>query len=199
MELWLIRHGMTKGNQEKRYIGKTDERLSEEGIRRLQKVSYPVPQLLFSSPMKRCLETAQILFPGVKAEIVRDLREMDFGIFENRNAQEMEQDPSYRLWIESFCEAEIPMGEKKCSFQKRTLQAFDQCMDICGKSGIQTAAIIAHGGTLMSVLDAYGEEEKAYYEWSVENGCGYQTEWNFEKKEEKKRCLQVIRKVFLEK
>lgn len=31
MKLLLIRHGMTKGNEKKRYIGITDEELSEQG------------------------------------------------------------------------------------------------------------------------------------------------------------------------
>mgnify|MGYP000581579371 CR=1 FL=1 len=36
LEVLLLRHGQTQGNLEKRYIGKTDEPLSEKGIRFLQ-------------------------------------------------------------------------------------------------------------------------------------------------------------------
>ena len=36
MQLFLIRHGMTKGNLEKRYIGCSDEVLCQEGIRQLE-------------------------------------------------------------------------------------------------------------------------------------------------------------------
>ena len=31
IKIWLIRHGMTAGNREQRYVGTTDELLCEEG------------------------------------------------------------------------------------------------------------------------------------------------------------------------
>lgn len=68
IRLTLIRHGATLSNKEGRYLGKTDEALSPEGIGMLKKAvtggNYPTADLLFSGPMKRCLETAQILYPG---------------------------------------------------------------------------------------------------------------------------------------
>ena len=36
MKIVLIRHGATKGNLEKRYIGRTDEDLCGEGIKKLK-------------------------------------------------------------------------------------------------------------------------------------------------------------------
>ena len=61
-----IRHGMTQANGEHRYLGKTDEPLSETGIRLLQEkkkeyFSSP-PEFLYTSPMKRCVQTAELLF-----------------------------------------------------------------------------------------------------------------------------------------
>lgn len=196
MEVWLIRHGMTRGNQERRYIGKTDEGLSEEGVRLLHRLSYPMPQRIFSSPMRRCLQTSAILFPGSPPEIIEDLREMDFGIFENRSAWEMRNDPAYQAWVDSDCEDEIPMGEQKARFQERTIRGFLSCMELCRNLGIRSAAIVAHGGTLMSVLDTFCQEKRGYYQWHAENGCGYLTEWDQKKRDAGERCLRVIRKVF---
>ena len=56
---------MTRANEEHRYLGKTDEPLSEKGIRFLQekmKKSFSMPGILYASPMKRCVQTAEILF-----------------------------------------------------------------------------------------------------------------------------------------
>ena len=68
IHLTLIRHGATLSNKEGRYLGKTEEALSPDGIRTLEKSVadriYPIADVLFSGPMKRCLETAQILYPG---------------------------------------------------------------------------------------------------------------------------------------
>ena len=84
MRWFLIRHGKTQGNLEHRYIGnRTDEPLCEQGIAELKTKHYPMVQRVFVSPMKRCLETAALLYPGVPVDVVDDFRECDFGDFEN--------------------------------------------------------------------------------------------------------------------
>lgn len=51
--------------------------------------------------MKRCLETAQILYPGQTPIFVPEWTEMDFGAFEGHNYQELAGDPAYQRWIDS--------------------------------------------------------------------------------------------------
>lgn len=105
IRLTLIRHGATLSNKEGRYLGKTDEALSPEGIGMLKKAAtggnYPTADLLFSGPMKRCLETAQILYPGQTPIFVPEWTEMDFGAFEGHNYQELAGDPAYQRGIHS--------------------------------------------------------------------------------------------------
>lgn len=63
--LSLLRHGATPANREHRYLGKTDEALSEEGRAELLLKKKEIPaELLLVSPMLRCRQTAEILFPG---------------------------------------------------------------------------------------------------------------------------------------
>ena len=52
MRIYLIRHSMTKGNKEKRYIGTTDESLCLEGIQLLEerKGMYPEVTYVYVSP-----------------------------------------------------------------------------------------------------------------------------------------------------
>ena len=77
MILNLIRHGKTQGNAEKRYIGRTDELLSDEGSSELRNICYPPCDILAASPMKRCLMTADIIYPDMEKLIaISDL----FGI-----------------------------------------------------------------------------------------------------------------------
>ena len=82
-ELILIRHGKTAGNLLGRYIGsRTDEPLCDEGREGLAGKQLPEVERLYVSPMKRCVETAEILWPGFdrkKMQKVTDLRECDFG------------------------------------------------------------------------------------------------------------------------
>ena len=93
LELYLIRHWKTKGNLEKRYIGTTDEPIlsgSERDLweKRLHRI-LPDVSCIAVSPMKRCRESAELLFPGKKQEVCDAFRECDFGQFENRNYEEL--------------------------------------------------------------------------------------------------------------
>ena len=104
-ELYLIRHGKAYGNTLGRYIGTTDEPLCEEGREALQAIFeaglYPMPDVLYGSPLKRCQETAAILFPGKEMIPVPRLRECDFGEFENKNYKELSGNAAYQARIDS--------------------------------------------------------------------------------------------------
>ena len=90
LKLILVRHGETQGNKLKRYIGKrTDEPLCPEAGNMLAQLAYPEVQAVYASPMIRCTQTAGILFPGKKLNIIDELAECDFGEFENKNYKEI--------------------------------------------------------------------------------------------------------------
>ena len=84
MRIYLIRHSLTEGNKEKRYIGTTDEPLCREGIELLEtrKTEYPEIEYIYVSPMKRCVQTAEIIYPETMAagnySCNNKLRECDF-------------------------------------------------------------------------------------------------------------------------
>ncbi len=177
-KLVFIRHGETKGNLEKRYIGKTDESLCEEGRQRILKLvdegRYPQPDFVFVSPMKRCLETCQIIYPSWGAKEIEEFREIDFGLFENKNFRELEGDINYNKWIESNGKLPFPGGESRECFMDRCftgfLKACDE-MESCTKKEFPTAAFVVHGGTIMSIMNRlFG---KTYFDWQVENGSGF--------------------------
>ena len=146
----LIRHGITEGNLLGQYIGRTDSPLAAEGIRALQdlkeKYEYPEAQAYFCSPMRRCIDTLRILYPEAEPVLVDGFRECDFGDWEGKTAKQLaEEDPSFLQWMESSHSVAPPNGES---------------------TG-------AHGGTLMSILSAYGLPRASFYDWMTENGCGY--------------------------
>ena len=128
MKIVLIRHGATKGNLEKRYIGRTDEDLCGEGIKKLKEYTcagiYPPAQAVFSSPMKRCLSTAECIYPVQTPQIVWNFRECDFGLFEGKNYKELTGNPQYQQWIDSNGTLPFPGGEALTDFKKRSVRAF---------------------------------------------------------------------------
>ena len=173
-KFYLIRHSITKGNLEKRYIGaKTDEPLCKAGYELLKEKHYPKVEKVIASPMKRCIEKAQLLFPDTQIQIEESLRECDFGEFENKNYQELKDNPKYQEWIDSMATLAFPGGESPQQFKDRCIAGFDKMVDTCIRRHYRNVAMVVHGGTIMSILEQYGVPQKSYYDWRVENGCGY--------------------------
>lgn len=178
LELALIRHGKTFGNTQGRYIGTTDEPLCQEGIAALREkaAAYPAAELVFSSPMKRCVQTAEILYPDMKPYVLADFRECDFGAFENKNYEELSGNPAYQAWIDSGGTMAFPGGESREQVAERTVGAFWQMLKICRERQAECAALVVHGGTIMTIMEQFAVPKKNYYDWQVRNGCGFLTE-----------------------
>lgn len=177
MDILIMRHGKTAGNIARRYNGSTDEPLCEEGIvqARCSGTDANVTNL-YVSPLKRTLETAKIKFPNAQMSVCADLREMDFGDFEGRTASELEQDDAYIKWLKSNCTLKCPNGEQMDEFADRICRAFDTIVRECIDNGDKRLFIVAHGGSIMSILSRYGKPERPYYEWYVGNCCGYRAQ-----------------------
>jgi len=170
MRVFLIRHGETPGNRERRYIGRTDEALSETGLRQAQALRAPAADRIYSSPYRRCLQTARLLYPGRELLINEDLRECDFGIFEGKTAADLEGCPEYRAWVEGGCVGAIPGGEDILSFQRRCCAAFAEIVRAEAKQ-CDTLAFVVHGGVIMAVLDRFHREKRDFFAYAVKN-CG---------------------------
>ena len=178
LKLILVRHGETQGNKLKRYIGKrTDEPLCPEAGNMLAQLAYPEVQAVYASPMIRCTQTAGILFPGKKLNIIDELAECDFGEFENKNYQELDGNEHYQSWIDSGGLLPFPGGESREEFKRRNVTGFQKAVNGCLRNGISLAALVVHGGTIMAVLSSLTGGE--YFDFQVKNGEGYETvlEW----------------------
>lgn len=172
LKILLIRHGKTHSNTLKRYIGTTDEDLLESSIAELQNKAYPKADIVYTSPMKRCTQTANILYENKTAIIIEDFKECDFGDFENKNYKELETNADYQKWMETQVILKFPNGENLESYSRRTIQAFDTIAQKHKNEDI-TIALIVHGGTIMNVMK-YLNEKTDIYDWQVKNGCGYE-------------------------
>ena len=98
MELLLIRHSLTPGNLKKQYVGSTDQPLAPEGeaLARERRGAMPSIDGLWVSPLMRCRQTAELLFPNMEQHIVPDLQECDFGDYEGKTWEELKDEPTYR-------------------------------------------------------------------------------------------------------
>ena len=168
MKIILIRHGLTAGNLQKRYVGRTDEPLCPQGIADAQRAGcFLSVAKVVVSPALRARQTASLLFPKADQRAARDLREMDFGAFEGKTADEMACDAAYRAWVEGNCQDVCPGGEGAAGFSARVCSAFDWAVRRYISSKEDPLIVVAHGGTLMAIMDRYAVPGREYWQWHV--------------------------------
>ena len=172
MKIWLLRHGATVCNDERRYQGWMDIPLSADGLKALRKADIE-PTVVYVSPLRRAKQTAAVLFPAAELVEVPALREMNFGAFEGRNYQEMADDPDYRTWVEGGCVGKTPGGESRAAFSDRIRTAFTALVDAALDAEEHQLVILAHGGTLMAALERYALPRRDYYDWRCPLAGGF--------------------------
>ena len=172
MNIWLLRHGATVYNDERRYQGRLDAPLSPQGLSALRRADF-APGVVYVSPMLRARQTAAVLFPEAQLVEVPGLREMDFGTFEGRSAQELVDDPAYRAWVEDGCAGQTPGGESKAVFSDRVCGAFTALVGAALNTEKSQLVILAHGGTQMAALERYALPRRDYFQWLSPLGGGF--------------------------
>ena len=175
--IYLIRHGMIKENAQGKYIGHTDVDLSDEGRAELEELSensvYPWVEAVISSPLRRCLQTAEILYHSKEALTIDGLSECNFGEFENKTADELKDNDTFVRWLVGDPYAVPQYGESSDRFSARVCLAFEKIVDGILRAGTESTAIITHGGVIMAILEAYGIPELAANKWRCDCGRGY--------------------------
>ncbi len=174
----LIRHGMTDANLKGIYAGKSDFPLCERGQEELikKKVAgiYTPVQRLYVSPMKRCVMTADILYPAEIPVAVEDLREMDFGEFEGKTAQELMELPEYKAFLKGGANNAPPGGESMASVVQRIFNGICLVIQDMMNNGFTSAAVITHGGIIMDLLSCFGLPKLPPMEYPCDFGEGYE-------------------------
>lgn len=175
----FLRHGMTESNIKGIYTGTTDIPLCEKGENQLvelrEKYDYGKPDLIFTSPLTRCKQTAHIIF-GEKARlnVVDGLHELSMGDFEGKTAEQVMDLPGYTDWVQGKCPP--PNGESNKDFATRICTAFVQTVREIMKTGLTESVIVAHGGVIMTLLSVYGISDvpdETGLRWMANNGRGF--------------------------
>lgn len=174
----MLRHGRTRGNDQGLYIGKTDLPLTEEGKEELRDLyaSYEYPRVhrVYSSPLERAVQSAEILFPDTDITIAEDLREMDFGVFEGLPAEELVNLDSYRKWLKGGLDNPAPNGESMREVMVRCYSAMNAIILDMMKNSITHAGIMTHSGILMNTLSCFGLPKMKPMEFNCRMGFGYE-------------------------
>lgn len=103
LTVYLLRHGETAWNADgNRYCGRTDLPLTAIGIQQAKVVSDQLKRIhfdaVFSSPLQRALQTAQIASGGKDVVTDSRLTEIDFGKWEGKTKEEFIAE-NKNLWV----------------------------------------------------------------------------------------------------
>lgn len=174
--LYLFRHGITKGNLNAQYIGHTDLPLTTDSISQLKSIRaeehYPKASAVFSSPLKRCKDSAGIMFDN-NIIIIDDFIEYNFGEFEGCTAEDLKDNEDFKSWLHGDMYSKPPYGESNAEFAQRVCAAFEKVIDGCIKTATDNAVIVGHAGVLMTILSCYGLPEAPMAHWQMDPGYGY--------------------------
>ncbi len=157
-KIHLLRHGTTAANDDGRYIGRTDLPLSPEGLAGLlqlrEQYQYPGGVRFFTSPLTRCRQTLEVLYPGCTPEVVDGLAECDFGDWEGKSIRELKADERFLQWMEGKTRT-VPGGEDTEAFRARVCAAFESIVNDMLHHGDTEAVVCTHGGVITMLMHLY--------------------------------------------
>ncbi len=177
-KIHLIRHGLTEANLKGIYCGGlTDIPICDEGRADLaelfEQASYPYVDVVYTSPMLRARETAEILFPGCEAVVDQSMIEASFGRFEGRPLDELKNDEEFCRWA-APASGFVPDGvEPAEQFWSRVTNGFINIVNDLMRSGARSAAIITHADVISTIMASLAYPKGEPYDWNAQPGYGY--------------------------
>lgn len=156
---YFFRHGQTDLNLEHKIQGQIDSPLTEEGHTQAKELAEKLNNInfdiIFSSPLKRCVKTADPLInsKNLKFKIIHDLKEAHCGNWEGVPVQDIKIDPEKAEIREKFLSGHpdflhisYPGGETIKQVQTRVIKGLEENIkelpDHFYKIGISTHSIV---------------------------------------------------------
>lgn len=164
--IYVIRHGETDWNKNHRFQGRTDIKLNDLGREQAARLRPLLQQLqiesVYSSPLLRALETAEIATQDIRVTIQKDerLQETNIGDAEGLTMDELllkygdDSLLKWRSYDERLLDFSFPNGESKREMMYRVRQAF---LDIAQNSNRNSIAIFAHGMVMRGLTYIFSE------------------------------------------
>ena len=152
LELWLVRHGETDWNFERRMQGHSQTRLSALGVQQARRLAARLKgetfDTVYSSDLERALQTAQIVFP--EREIIQDrrLREITYGVLDGTTGLERTDEQNNLLaYLRRDPAAPRPSEGENYQDVLARVEAF-----LAGLPGQGKVIVFSHGGTVRTTL-----------------------------------------------
>jgi broad specificity phosphatase PhoE len=153
--LLLIRHAESVIGRAQRYAGHRDTPLSPRGRAQAARLRARIgrfrPDLLVSSDLKRCLETAELAAPGAAILATERLRELDFGSWDGLSARTCRRRDARRFdrWMRDPWSTRPPGGE---SLRQLWIRVRRYVGSLLRRFPRRTLAIVTHAGPIRALL-----------------------------------------------
>ena len=176
MKIYLIRHGETNTNREKRYVGWTDVDLSTAGYQQAEKLSrlFAAENItaLYSSDLKRAENTASFVgnSRGLRPITASQLREIHFGEWEGLTHAEIEENygDKVKKWIEDPFGHLPPQGESLADVSRRA-GSFLEEITANHESG-EAVVVVSHGGVIrVLLLSFFNLSMQQFWDITIDN------------------------------
>jgi alpha-ribazole phosphatase len=194
IDVYLVRHGVTSWNIEKRYLGHTDEPLVEHELYKLNPLRSSLKEIPFdryySSDLKRCTETFRYLIGDKLVCLDSRIRELDFGKWEGMTYEMLKGDVSYQDWLNNWEHIAPPGGETLAQLNAR-INAFLADLLIQNKDHNSNVLILTHGGVIRAILKKF-EQTKSFWELMIQHGKAYHLSFQQQKGEWVCNSLSVV-------
>ena len=182
MILYCIRHGETEYNAAGRIQGQLNSELSQLGHRQCSAVADALAGLpidtIYSSPLKRCAESARIIAERLKFDVRFDdrLMEIHAGVFQGRCWPEIEREypDDARRWKSQEPDFCIPGGESRRQVMERAFAAFAEIK----RADHQQVVVVAHGGSLSGAIKGLLEIPAHRNPFELQNGSITRVVWS---------------------
>jgi len=172
----LLRHGHVDGIVPKRFRGRMDLPLSEEGRAQAAAAADYVaaryaPVAVYCSPLQRCADSAAALtarLPHCAPRVAQGLTDTDYGQWQGRLATEVAQsEPErFRQWRESPESVVFPGGESLARVAERAMAELNTLAATHAK---ETIAVYTHDSVIRVVLlTALGAAFTTYHRLEVD-------------------------------
>lgn len=180
MRIYMIRHAQSTANSMKVWTGQTNAGLSDEGAAALRAIcaryDYPRCDLYFSSPLRRCTESMEIIYGRAADFELAELAECDMGELAGVPYTSLDDDPNYFAWIGKPEETPPWKGESFGDFRRRAERGFLRILEICRERGAESAAAVMHGDVMRAALHRFADPTVGHWDWKIPNGGVYALE-----------------------
>ncbi|QMB00157.1 2,3-diphosphoglycerate-dependent phosphoglycerate mutase GpmB [Escherichia fergusonii] len=188
LQVYLVRHGETQWNAERRIQGQSDSPLTAKGEQQAMQVATRAKELgithIISSDLGRTRRTAEIIAQACGCDILLDprLRELNMGVLETRNIDTLteEEENWRRQLVNGTKDGRIPQGESMLELSERMHSALASCLELPQGS---RPLLVSHGialGCLVSTilgLPAWAERRLRLRNCSISRVDYQESQW----------------------